>query len=39
MSSSQVCKCLARMIGAGSWPEITWGIAGRSKAKLEEKVL
>lgn len=35
---AQVCRHLAQVIADGSWTGVTWGIAGRSKAKLEEKV-
>ncbi|CAN0052590.1 unnamed protein product, partial [Sphacelaria rigidula] len=36
---AQVCRHLAQVIADGSWTGVTWGIAGRSRAKLEEKVL
>lgn len=38
MRSAQVCRHLARKVSDGSWPGVTWGIAGRSRTKLEDKV-
>lgn len=35
---AEICKHLARNIANGSWSEASWGIAGRSRTKLEEKV-
>eukprot|EP00752_Nemacystus_decipiens_P018474 g16564.t1 len=38
-TGAYVCKDLARKISDGSWAGVTWGIAGRSRTKLEDKVL
>lgn len=35
---AKVCQHLARLIAGGTWPGVTWGIAGRSSTKLQEKV-
>lgn len=35
---AQVCRHLARSIANSSWTGVTWGIAGRSRTKLEDKV-
>ena len=37
--SAYVCKHLARKISDGSWTGVNWGIAGRSRTKLEDKVV
>eukprot|EP00903_Cladosiphon_okamuranus_P015104 g13971.t1 len=38
-TGAQVCRHLARKVSDGSWAGVTWGIAGRSRTKLEDKVL
>lgn len=36
---AQICRQLSRRIADGSWSGVTWGIAGRSRTKLEDKVI
>ncbi|CAM9875916.1 unnamed protein product [Ectocarpus sp. 6 AP-2014] len=38
-TGAHVCKRLARSVADGSWAGVSWGIAGRSRTKLEDKVL
>ncbi|CAM9531596.1 unnamed protein product [Choristocarpus tenellus] len=38
-TGSEVCLHLARSIHHGQWNGISWGIAGRSQERMEEKVL
>lgn len=35
---AQVCRHLARAVESGKWTDVTWGIAGRTMAKLRQKV-
>eukprot|EP00904_Undaria_pinnatifida_P000379 jgi/Undpi1/10341/HiC_scaffold_29.g12791.m1 len=38
-TGAQVCKRLAESVGNGSWPGVSWGVAGRSRTKIDDKVL